>query len=128
MRTPPVTPSPLGVYPRKRDWECNPRNAFPETVSGIYPWELIWESYGRKSTGTVSRHYAPASRPREQPLLPPSGAGGGPGHGEAGSRAPRTPELPPPRRRLGATRVPLRPCPHGAGPAPLHWGQDRGHT
>lgn len=109
MRTAPGTPSSLGGYPRKRDWECNPRNVFPGTASGIYPWEQNWERYSRNSTGTVSGHHAPAfPPPRTAPPPAP------PGLGEDGDTASGSQEPPAPRNCLHPTGDCVPPvCPAG---------------
>lgn len=64
MRKAPGTPSSLGVYPRKRNWECNAQKVFPGTASGIYPWERNWECYSRNST---AGHHAPGNSPSSRP-------------------------------------------------------------
>lgn len=111
MRTTPGTPSSLGVCPRKRDWECNPRNVFPGTESGML----------------FQEQHRGASRSREQPLVPPPRGWRRTGTRRGGIMSPPHPRATSTPPGTVSRSCVLRPCPHRAGLAPLHWGQDRGH-
>lgn len=69
----------------------------------------------------------PPPHPREQPLLPPHGDGGRTGTRRRGITSPLHPGAASTPRGTVSHPCAPKPCPHRAGPASLHWGQDRGH-